>query len=106
MYTLFPPFQGNRPWLPRNPMNGEQHPMVLKSRDTTQTMDDILSKCFKTQLKITIRILYFVQLLHITRTVSLSITLKFLLWEKELSFYMHVVTGLKQSLTCYAPLPC
>ena len=76
MYTLFPPFQGNRPWLPRNPMNGEQHPMVLKSRDTTQTMDDILSKCFKTQLKITIRILYFVQLEHITIMVLLSLTLK------------------------------
>ena len=73
---LFPPSPENIPWLPQSPMNGKQPPTVLKSRDTTQKMEDMLSKCFKTQLKMPIRILYIFQFAHITRMVLLSITLK------------------------------
>ena len=38
--------------------------------------------------------------------VLLSLTLKFLLWHGELSFYMRGGTGMKRSLPCYSPLPC
>ena len=106
IYTLCPPFQENRPWMPRKPMNIEQPPMALKSIYITHTMDDMLRKCFQTQLKIPIRILHFLQLAHITRMVFLGLTLQFLLWERELSFYMRGGTSLNQSLPCYGPLPC
>ena len=38
--------------------------------------------------------------------VFMNLKIKFLLWDKELSFYMRGGTGLRQSLPCYAPSPC